>query len=122
MLFFILNSFAQTPTTTYSKEYYLEKSKNQKKTAKRILFAGLGVAAMGGLIQASHTTDFDFTGTYIAIGGGVLSLASIPCFVNASKYNKMALSVSINNQNFPNTPENNFILKNQPALCLRIDF
>jgi len=128
MVFFILNSFGQTPTTSLSKEYYLEKSKSQKKTAWRILGAGLGIAAIGGLVQLSNSNqtsygsgfDFDFTGAYIAIGGGVVSLASIPCFVNASKNKKLAVAVVFENQNILLPQDNNFVIKKQPSLCLRI--
>ena len=129
MLFFIVNSFCQTQTTTFSKDDYLEKSKKQKKTAWRILGAGLGIAAIGGIVQLSNANqtsygsgfDFDFTGAYIAIGGGVLSLASIPSFVNAAKNKKMAVALTIDNQNILLPQYNNFALKKQPSLCLRIE-
>lgn len=127
MLFFIINSFSQTQTTTFSKEYYLEKSKNQKKTGWIILGAGLGIAAVGGLVQLQHENqatnsfDFDFTGAYIAIAGGVLSVASIPFFVNSSKNKKLAIAITIDNQNILLPQENNFAFKKQPSLCLRIE-
>lgn len=125
MLFFIVNSFCQTQTTIFSKDYYLEKSKKQKKTAWIVLGTGLGIAAIGGLVQLSNANsnswNFDFTGAYIAIGGGVLSLASIPCFVNAAKNKKLALAISIDNQNILLPQENNFTFKKQPSLCLRIE-
>jgi len=128
MVFFILNSFSQTPTTSFSKEYYLEKSKKQKKTAWRVLGAGLGIAAIGGLVQLSNSNqtsygsgfELDFTGAYIAIGGGVVSLASIPCFVNAAKNKKLAVTVVFENQNILLPQSNDLILKKQPSLCLRI--
>jgi len=128
MVFFILNSFGQTPTTPLSKEYYLEKSKKQKKTAWRVLGAGLGIAAIGGLVQLSNSNqtsygsgfELDFTGAYIAIGGGVVSLASIPCFVNAAKNKKLAVALTIDNQNILLPQDNNFAIKKQPSLCLRI--
>ena len=128
MLFFIVNSFCQTPQTTFTNEYYLEKSQKQKKTAWKIFGAGLGVAAIGGLVQLSNANrtydsfDFDFTGAYIAIGGGVVSLASIPFFVDASKNKKMALAINIDNQNILLPQMNDFALKNQPSLCVKIDF
>lgn len=129
MLFFILNSFCQTQTTTFSKEYYLEKSKKQKKTGWIILGTGLTFAAIGGLVQLSNSNqtsygsgfDFDFTGAYIAIGGGILSLASIPCFVNSSKNKKLAVAIAIDNQNILLPQENNFAFKKQPSLCLKIE-
>ena len=129
MLFFIVNSFCQTQTTTFSKEYYLEKSKKQKKTAWVILGSGLTFAAIGGLVQLTNSNqtsygsgfDLDFTGAYIAIGGGVLSLASIPCFVNAAKNKKLAVAIAIDNQNILLPQENNFTFKKQPSLCLRIE-
>ncbi|APA00614.1 MULTISPECIES: hypothetical protein [Flavobacterium] len=125
MLFFIVNSFCQTQTTTFSKEYYLEKSKKQKKTGWIVLGTGLGIAAIGGLVQLSNSNssswNFDFTGAYIAIGGGVLSLASIPCFVSAAKNKKMAVALTIDNQNILLPQDNSFTFKKQPSLCLRIE-
>lgn len=130
MLFFIVNSFCQTPTTSFSKEYYLEKSEKQKKTAWRILGAGLGIAAIGGLVQLSKANqtsygsgfDFDFTGAYIAIGGGVVALASIPSFINSSKNKKLALALSINNSDFIIPQDPNLFIKKQPSLCLKLEF
>ncbi|WP_139068387.1 hypothetical protein [Flavobacterium glycines] len=130
MVFFILNSFGQTPTTPLSKDYYLEKSKKQKKTAWIILGSGLGLAAIGGLVQLSNSNqtsygsgfDFDFTGAYIAVGGGVVSLASIPCFVNASKNKKLAVAISIDNQNILLPQGYDVAFKKQASLSLKIDF
>lgn len=130
MVFFILNSFGQTPTTPLSKDYYLEKSKKQKKTAWMILGSGLGLAAIGGLVQLSNSNqtsygsgfDLDFTGAYIAIGGGVVSLASIPCFVNASKNKKLAVAITINNQNMLLPQGYDVVFKKQASLSLKIDF
>lgn len=95
-----------------------------------ILGSGLGLAAIGGLVQLSNSNqtsygsgfDFDFTGAYIAIGGGVVSLASIPCFVNASKNKKLAVAISIDNQNILFPQGYDVAFKKQASLSLKIDF
>nr|WP_288836420.1 hypothetical protein [uncultured Flavobacterium sp.] len=107
----------------------MEKSKKQKKTGWIVLGTGLTFAAIGGLVQLSNSNqtsyglgfDFDFTGAYIAIGGGVLSLSSIPCFVSAAKNKKMAVALIIDNQNILLPQDNSFTFKKQPSLCLRIE-
>ncbi|MES2239028.1 MAG: hypothetical protein V4497_02085 [Bacteroidota bacterium] len=127
ILFFITNSFGQTQTTSLSKEDYLQKSKLQKKSGWRLLGAGLGIAAIGGIIQLDNENqrhgsfDLDFTGTYIAIGGGVISLISIPYFIKSSKNKKLAIAIAFDNQNILLPQENNLALKKQPSLCLRIE-
>ena len=124
MLFFISTVMAQT--TSFSKEYYVEKSQKQKKTGWIILGTGLGFAAIGGLVQLSNSNsdswDFDFTGAYMAIGGGVVSLASIPFFTSASKYKKMAISVSLNNEDLMIPQNSSLFIKKQSSLCLKVEF
>ncbi|MEL1241970.1 hypothetical protein [Flavobacterium flavipallidum] len=127
-LLFVTNIFSQTQNPSFTKENYLEKSKKQKRTGWIILGTGLGLGAVGGLVQLrnSNTTsygsgfDFDFTGVYIAIGGGVVALASIPCFISAAKNKKMALSITMNQQNILLPINNEFVIKH-PSLSLKIE-
>ena len=126
MAFLVLNAFSQAAKTPFTRDYYLEKSQKQKKMAWRLFGAGLGIAAIGGIVQLSNTNsntwEFDFTGAYIAAGGGVLTLASIPCFVNAAKNKKMAIAITMDNQKILFPQESTFIFKKQAALCFKIDF
>jgi hypothetical protein len=104
----------------------LQKSKSQKKTAWILLGTGLGIAAVGGIVQIiaedgrNGGWGFDFTGTYIAMGGGVVALASIPFFISSSNNRKKAASVAIGNQNIHLPRANGFSLTAQPTVTLNI--
>ena len=129
LLIFVLNSFCQTSKNkALTKDYYLQKSKNQKTAAWVLLGGGLGIAATGGIVQLIHENQsnngsglsFDFTGTWIAIGGGVVALSSIPFFIGSSKNKKKAASIAISNQNIFLPRQNSFALKTQPTFTLKI--
>jgi len=127
LFLFIVKSFSQTQTSpAFSKDYYLQKSKSQKTTAWILLGTGLGIAAAGGIVQLIHENqrnggfDFDFTGAFIAIGGGVVALSSTPFFISSSKNKKKAASIAISNQNVFLPQQNSFALKTQPTITLKI--
>lgn len=127
ILLFIVKSFSQTQTSlALSKDYYLQKSKGQKTIGWILLGTGLGIAATGGIVQLMHEGksnggfDFDFTGAYIAIGGGVVSLLSIPFFISSSINKRKAASITISNQNIFLPQQNSFALKTQPTIILKI--
>ncbi len=81
----------------------MQESKVQKKTAYILLGTGVGIAAPGSIVQLIHERntrysncfDFNFTGAWIAIGGGVVAFSVIPFFI----INKRATSIAISNQN-----------------------
>ncbi|MEO5650382.1 MAG: hypothetical protein ABIR03_10740 [Ginsengibacter sp.] len=127
LLIFVLNSFCQTTTNTVlTKDYYLQKSKKQKTSAWVLLGGGLGLAALGGIVQLIHENkrnngfDFDFTGAKIAIGGGAIALASIPFFISSSNNKKKAASIAITNQNIFLPQQNSFASMTQKTLTLKI--
>lgn len=127
LLLFAIESFGQAKTSqTFSKDFYLQKSKTQKKTAWILLGTGLGIAAVGGIVQLiaedarNGGWGFDFTGTYIAIGGGVVALSSIPFFITSSSNKKKAASVAIGNRNILLPRTNGYSLTAQPTITLNI--
>ena len=127
LLIFVLNSFCQTSKNkALTKDYYLQKSKNQKTVAWVLLGGGLGIAAAGGIVQLIHENqrnggfNLDFTGAFIAIGGGVIALSSIPFFISSSKNKNIAASIVISNQNIFLPQQNSFALKTQPTFTLKI--
>jgi hypothetical protein len=127
ILLFIVKSFSQAQTSlAFSKDSYLQKSKGQKTTGWIILGTGLGIAATGGIVQLMHEDksdggfDFDFTGAFIAIGGGVVSLLSIPFFISSSINKRKAASITISNQNIFLPQQNSCALKTQPTIILKI--
>ena len=127
ILFFAVKSFSQPPANSIqSKDYYLQKSKKQKKVGLIVLYTGLGIAAAGGIVYIIHEQnkdgwlDIDFTGAYIAAGGGGVALASIPFFISASKNKKKAASVTLNNALIPLLKQNGLVSKMQPTITLKI--
>jgi hypothetical protein len=126
LLLFATESFGQAPTKqTFSKDYYLQKSKSQKTTAWILLGTGLGIAAVGGVVQLIEVSNSgswltDYTGAYIAIGGGMVALTSIPFFISSSKYREKAASVTIGNQNILLPSTKGFSLTAQPTISLKI--
>lgn len=97
-----LQIFGQTvrPEVPLTKDYYLEKSKNQKTAAWT--FFGIGTAAIGGglLIATAHSNDpykeFEgaLTGSFLIACGMLSDLISVPLFIGASKSKKHAAEVS----------------------------
>ncbi len=125
--FFIAQSFSQPPTSSIpSKDYYLQKSKKQKTTGLVVLCTGLGIALAGGIVYIIHEhnsdgwLDFDFTGAYIAAGGGAVSLASIPFFISSSKNKKKAASVTLNKTPVLFLQQDGVVSKMHPTISLKI--
>ena len=120
----VVNSFSQTHTASqHSKEYYLQKSKNQKTTAWILLGAGT-TSMVVGLIEGSHAPnnlDNLTKGFAPVLIGLAVDLASIPFFINASKNKRIASYVTINNQNILLPQQSSLCLKMQPAITLKIN-
>lgn len=111
------------------KTFYIQKSKNQKKAAKIILISGLGIAAIGGIVQLNHenqragTFDFDFTGTWIAVAGGAVALMSVPFFICSGSNARKAAALSIGNQSiFIPQPNQTMARTDLPTLSFKIIF
>jgi len=129
LFIFVLNSFSQTISNpTFTKDYYMQKSKNQKTVAWVLLGSGLGIAATGGIVQLIHENkraggfDLDFTGAFIAIAGGVVILPSIPFFISSAKNGKKAVTITLSNQQTPGLQQGTIVLTSQPTLSLKINF
>jgi hypothetical protein len=86
------------------------KSKKQKSIAWILLGSGLGIAAIGGIVQLNHEYsraggfNFDFTGAGIAVGGGIIALSGIPLFISSSN-NKKKAELFIKNQTLNISPQ-----------------
>lgn len=108
-----------------SDDYYLNKSKRQKAKAKHLLYAGLGLAVLGGVIHNSQGSrsngvfDFNFAGMWWAIAGGCVCLVSVPFFISSVVNAKKAATITLNMQ--PIIPQNNALtLKSLPSVSLNI--
>lgn len=84
-----------------TKEYYLQKCTNQRKTGRLLLFAGTGLIIGGFLVGDSgsdkpgdlgYGPSFDAAATMILIGL-LADLASIPCFAAAARNGQRAAEI-----------------------------
>jgi hypothetical protein len=120
----VVKSFTQTQTgSAHSKEYYLQKSKNQKTIAWILLGAGT-TSMVVGLIEGSQAPDNldNLTkGVAPVLIGLAADLASIPFFISSSKNKKIASFVTINNQKILLPQQSSLCLKIQPAITLKIN-
>lgn len=121
--------FSQTPISpAISKDYYVQKSKNQKTIAWIILGSGLGIAAAGGIVQLNEETnrnggwDLDFRGTWIAIAGGGVGLFSIPFFISSAKNARKSMSVLLSNTQII-LPQQGYLIQSAlPTVSIKIIF
>ncbi len=111
----------------YTKDYYLQKSKNQHKTAWILLTSGTVIGVIG-LIGFGNTYDIwddssesEIYG-FMVVGGGLLSTASIPLFISSGKNARRAATISFNNQPILGPTQNLCLRNSQPSLLLTINF
>jgi hypothetical protein len=120
-------SFSQ-PTTnpaTTAKTDYLQKSKNQKKTAWIMLGGGASFILLGDLIGNSKSSSFGDAGTgFVVAGIGALSmLGSIPLFIASTKNKKKANNAStllLKMEAIPAIQRQSFTQYSYPAISLKI--
>ena len=128
-LIFIVTCYGQVPNS--SKDYFLEKGKNQK-TAAWIMLTGGTAVAITGFVLANKQIDNDDplnldnleTGGGFAILGIVgigSALASIPFFISSAKNKRRAAAISFKNQRMLLPMQSAFVLKTQPAFTLKIE-
>jgi hypothetical protein len=111
--------------TTYSKDYYLQKSKNQKTAAWVMLGGGVACSIVGiigfsanyNLFEDNSATDTYGIVTLVGIG---FALGSIPFFVSSSHNAKKAAMLSFKNQHILFPQQNSFVFKVQPTISLAI--
>jgi hypothetical protein len=109
-------------------DYFLQRSKTQKKTGWIILGSGLGIAALGGIVQAAKENqgngswNFDFTGLWIAIGGGCVSLSSIPFFISSGVNARKAATLTLSSQQVFIPQQNIYARTTVPSTTLKINF
>lgn len=127
LLLFTVRVFGQeTPSTEFSKEYYLEKSKKQKTTGW-VMLAGGAVITIVGLIGFSSTyddTSYSTTDAYgfMTVGGPLICLGSIPFFISSGSNAKKAATLSFSNQPILMPQQGSLVQNSQPSLSLKIDF
>ena len=129
-----LNTISQqTAITPKTEEYYLEKSKSQKRTATLLIVAGSAATVVGfiGAVKNfdplsaafgapdSHQRNI-YGGTLLV---GLLSgFASIPFYLTSDHNKNLAAKVAVSNQNIYLLKQSNSTLSKIPVLTLKIYF
>ena len=89
--------FANTTDTMPVKDhdFYLVKSKNQKKTGRVLLYSGAGLVAVGLLIGTPRNASFNQAGFGVVVGGigALLAIGSIPAFISSGNNKRKAMLV-----------------------------
>ncbi len=126
LLLFVVESFSQTP----SKDYYLQKSKNQYTAGWVFLGGGAAMVTIGIILASKHTTSYGTlsspnidifpTSAVLATAGIGAIFCSIPFFISSSKNARKAATISFNNQNILLLQQNSFVSKAQPTVSLKI--
>ena len=109
--------------TTYTKEYYWEKSRDQRTAAWFMLGGGIALSVVG-VIGASATIfdDNNAADTYafVALAGVGLSLGSIPVFIASGRNARKAATLSFKTQPVFLPQQDRFIRKAQPSISIDI--
>ena len=105
---------------TFTKEDYLQKSKNQKKTGLILLGGGTLMAVIGAVsfnnsYASSDNNTTDASG-FLFLGGLAADFISIPFFISSSNNAQKAATLSFKNQPVENFANQQF----QPTITLSI--
>lgn len=104
-----------------AKEYFLQRSKNQKTTAWILLGTGTAAIITGVIVDNNHNREGQYmTGGFIEVGGIICTLTSIPFFISSSKNKRRATTLTINNQRILVPHNNSFVLSDQSSLSLHL--
>ena len=104
-----------------TKEYFLEKSKKQKKIAWILLGTGTAAILTEAIADNSKKgTGESFTGGVMTLGGIVCTLTSIPIFLSSSRNKKKGMAITINRNKFYFPQKNTGIAKNYSSISLHI--
>ena len=119
-----LGGYSQIEKQDYSKDYYLQKSKNQRTVGWVLLGAGAAVGTVGLIVASDAEWFFDDsdklgTGLTLFTVGAASTLASIPFFIIAGSNSRKAASFSLQSQNYYNQGQE--LSGIQPALSLKIE-
>jgi hypothetical protein len=130
-LFVALASYAQNTdnTKTFSKNDYLQKSKNKKTIAWVLLGGGALIDIVGVIVYPKNLGILDNTRTELSrertaaillITGTTTMLASIPFTISGHVNKKKAASIGINTQHSHQLKSSSRYNINYPALTLKI--
>jgi uncharacterized membrane protein len=127
LLLFMVKGYSQTiPSTEFSKEDYLQKSKNQKTTGWVFLSAGIVITVVGviGFNNTYHDWNDTSTDTYgaLVLTGPLIALGSIPFFISSGSSARKAATLSISNQPILLPKQDSYVINSHPSLSLKVNF
>ena len=112
-------TFSQQTTTDapLTKAAYMQKSKGMRTSG--FIFLGIGVCCAA--IAAPGNVSLDVL-PFLAVGGAISALVSIPMFISAAKYKRKAMNASayFKMEQAPKLQGSNFTTKPVPSLTLKI--
>jgi hypothetical protein len=122
--------FSQTlPANVKTKEYYLTKSKHQRKTALIMLYGGAGLTALGVVLTGlaiennskGRSDNIGYVGVSMTYVGVLSAFGSIPFFISAAHNRHKAAELSLNLQTTPTLYTTGYLMAvRQPAITLEI--
>lgn len=136
LVLFSLASFSQpTHDSAFTKDYFLKKSRNQKRAAWALLIGGttmgvIGIANsdiidQGSASSSNNSWDNQSNGIdgadLLVVGGIVADLTSAVFFVGSAKNKRKAeATLSLHTQPVLLPGHNSFVVSRQPALALKV--
>lgn len=117
-----LNSESQENTdSVYSKSYYLNKSIQQKKTARILLIGGTTIGVIGAATFDPFGNGADASGIMLVLGV-IADITSVVFFSNASKNKKLSASVNFRYQPILSNNPRFYTSIRQPSVVFKIKF
>lgn len=131
LLIISVTSFSQQtkPSPALTKQDYLEKSKNQKKAARILLYGGSTCIAISFLIPNGDViggnffyTEYENSDVKSAffLSGFLSTLISIPVFIASHRNKKKGMKLSFKNEKVPLLQNSHFTNRPVPSLSLKI--
>jgi hypothetical protein len=109
-----------------TKDFFLQKSKNQNKTGWILLGTGTAMIIGGATVfnnswDSGSATTTDISG-FVILGGVIADLACIPVFISAGRNKRRAASMTLTYQNILLKPDYMFHMTAAPSLSVKINF
>ncbi len=116
-----------TIVVSNSKEYYLQKSNNQKKTGWILLGGGAVLATVGGIGFSENFGIFTDNATgdgygFMFLTGVISGLSSIPFFISSGNNARRAATITFYLNPSLNANSNSLVQNYQPYLGFKITF
>ncbi|SFB26558.1 hypothetical protein SAMN05660845_2287 [Flavobacterium swingsii] len=112
----------------FTKEDYLQKSKNQNTIGWVLVSSGIVMTVVGAIGFSNGMDDNDQsdseTDTYgfVMLAGPLVSLGSIPFFISSGRNSKKSIALTLSNQPNFASQQYAFVVRPEPSLTFKIVF